>query len=348
MGSQAARPDAAGAPIASLGAGAGRVLAALAAAAPAALSGEELCLPLEISRAQVWKHVELLRRRGYAIEGMPGGGYRLQGRPDRLLPEALLPRLGTRWLARALVCYERTDSTNTRALALARAGAAQGTCVIAEAQSAGRGRLGRSFFSPAYQNLYTSILLRPAASLARAPAFILASATAVAESVAEELGAASRVELKWPNDVLIDGQKTSGILLELGAEATRVAWLVIGIGVNLNVARDALPEEFRARATSLCTALGRRVDRLDFAARLYGKLESVFDACAREGLPGIRERFERYFRMPGQRVRAIESEGTEIAGIAQGIDADGALLIQEDGGTLRRVLAADVSLAKEP
>ncbi len=334
-------------PIAALGTGASHVLAALQAAGRAGCSGEELSRELAISRAQVWKHVELLRRRGYPIEGVPGGGYQLGDAPDRLLPEALTARLETLWLARELHCYDLTDSTNTRALALARGAAAHGATVIAEQQSAGRGRLGRSFFSPAHQNLYTSILLRPATSLSEAPAWTLATATAVAECVAETLGDASRVEIKWPNDVLIGGLKSSGILLELGAEATRIAWLVIGIGVNLNLPRDALPEEFRARATTLCTALGRPLDRLDFAARLYGKLESVFDACAAAGLAAVRPRFDRFFRMAGRRVRAVLSEGNEIAGIATGIDAEGALWIQPDAGAARRVLAADVTMARE-
>jgi BirA family biotin operon repressor/biotin-[acetyl-CoA-carboxylase] ligase len=323
------------------------VLSALFASPEQGVSGEALSLELAISRAQVWKHVEALRRRGYAVDGTPGGGYRLPARPDQFLPELVSDSLATRWLARELHCYELTDSTNTRAQALSRAGAASGACVIAEQQSAGRGRLGRSFFSPARQNLYTSILLRPAASLASAPAYILASAMGVAECVAETLGDSERVEIKWPNDVLVGGLKCSGILLELGAEATQIAWLVIGIGVNLNVSRDALPEEFRARATSLCTAKGAAIDRLDFAARLYAKLETAFDACAAAGLDGVRPRFDRFFRMAGRRVRAIESEGSEIAGVATGIDADGALILREDNGTSRRILAADVTLAKD-
>jgi BirA family biotin operon repressor/biotin-[acetyl-CoA-carboxylase] ligase len=342
-----AAPDAERGAIPPLGPGAQRVLSELIANAERGVSGETLSAELAISRAQVWKHVEGLRRRGYAIEGIPGGGYRLPSRPDRLLPELVSARLATRWLARELHGYDLIDSTNTRALALARGGSAAGTCVIAEQQSAGRGRLGRSFFSPAYQNLYTSLVLRPSASLASAPGYILATATGVAECVAETLGDDAAVEIKWPNDVLVAGLKCSGILLELGAEATRIAWLVIGIGVNLNVPRNALPEEFRARATSLCTAMGSPIDRVDFAARLYAKLESAFDACAAAGLDAVRPRFDRFFRMAGRRVRAIESEGTEIAGVATGIDADGALILREDSGTLRRVLAADVTLAKD-
>jgi BirA family biotin operon repressor/biotin-[acetyl-CoA-carboxylase] ligase len=202
-------------------------------AAPATGSArEKRCPRIRISRAQIWKDVETLRARGYRIDADPGGGYRLSGAPDRLYPEEIQHGLATRWLARDLHYFDETDSTNRVAEGLARAGAAHGTAVIAEGQTAGRGRLGRRFHSPPYQNLYTSIVLRPEILLPDAPAFTLASAVAVADTVAEAISDENAVEIKWPNDVLVDGRKTCGILLELAAEATRVAFLVLGIGVT--------------------------------------------------------------------------------------------------------------------
>ena len=153
--------------------GAARVLAALKRTAGRPCSGEVLSTELGVSRAQIWKHVETLRSRGYAIEGEPGGGYRLSGLPDRLYPEEIEVGLETRWLARQIHYFDRTDSTNRVAFDLARAGAPHGTTVVAEGQTAGRGRLGRSFFSPPYQNLYTSIVLRPELTTAAAPTLIL-------------------------------------------------------------------------------------------------------------------------------------------------------------------------------
>jgi len=327
--------------------GAARVLVALRQARAVALSGEDLSHGLGVSRAQVWKHVEALRRLGYEIEGEPGDGYRLTHAPDRLYPEEVQARLHTRWLARSYQWLASTDSTNREAADLARAGAAHGTTVVAEGQTAGRGRLGRSFFSPPHLNLYTSIVLRPVLDTARAPTSVLAAAVAVAEAVAAEVGAPDAVEIKWPNDVLLGGLKTSGILMEMGSEATRVRFLILGIGVNLNVAREAFPPEFRALATSLSTHLGRAVDRVGFAARLYDTLEAVLDRHADGGFEAVRPAFEARFRMRGQRVRVVDLGGAVLDGIALGVDGDGALVVERGDGARERVVAGDVTVAKE-
>jgi BirA family biotin operon repressor/biotin-[acetyl-CoA-carboxylase] ligase len=329
--------------------GAARVLAALRRAGAPGLSGEALSAELGVSRTQVWKHVEGLRGLGYGIEGEPGGGYRLVAAPDRLYAEELEPRLHTHWLARRYQWLESTDSTNRVAAELAREGAPHGTTVVAEGQTAGRGRLGRSFFSPPHLNLYTSVVLRPALDTARAPTTILAAAVAVAEAVEAEVADAGAVEIKWPNDVLLDGRKTSGILMEMGAEATRVRFLVLGIGVNLNVAEDAFPAEFRPLATSLSAFTGRRIDRVAFAARLYDTLEAVLDRHAEGGFEAVRARFEARFRMRGRRVRVLDAVGAGsgvLEGRADGIDADGALWVVRDGGGRERVVAGDVTIEK--
>jgi BirA family biotin operon repressor/biotin-[acetyl-CoA-carboxylase] ligase len=327
--------------------GPARVLEALRRAGGDTCSGEALSNDLGVSRASVWKHVESLRTRGYTIEAERGGGYRLGSVPDRLYAEEIKQGLETRWLARDIHHYETTDSTNRVALELARSGAPGGTTVVAEGQTAGRGRLGRAFFSPPHLNLYTSIVLRPDITTEQAPGWILASAVAVAESVAETVGDTAAVEIKWPNDVLLGGLKTSGILMELGAEGARVDFLVLGIGVNLNVDRERFPDEFRSLATSLVSHSGRPVDRVAFARRLYGKLESIADACEAGGFECLRPRFEALFRMPGRRVRVLMTGGSEISGTARKIDADGALLVETDDAEIVRVIAGDVTLAKE-
>jgi len=329
-------------------AGAGRVLALLRVAGPEGASGALLSRELGVSRAAVWKQVETLRARGYGIEGSAGDGYRLVALPDRLYPEEIAAGLETRWLAREVRWSDQTDSTNRVAMEWAREGAPHGAVVVAEGQTAGRGRLGRSFFSPPYLNLYTSIVLRPQLDTAEAPTLILTAGVAVAEAVAATLGSASGVELKWPNDVLLDGLKTSGILMELGAEATRVAFLVLGIGVNLNVDRETFPEDFRRLATSLSSRAGRTVDRRAFARRLYAGLEEALDTHARHGFAALRPRFEALFRMRGRPVRVRELDGSERAGTCAGIDEDGALVLADDGGATTRVVAGDVTVVKEP
>jgi BirA family biotin operon repressor/biotin-[acetyl-CoA-carboxylase] ligase len=327
--------------------GPARVLEVLRRAGGRTCSGVALSADLGVSRAQVWKHVETLRARGYTIDAEPGDGYRLRGVPDRLYPEEIREGLATRWLAHEIHYFDEVDSTNRVALDLARDGAEHGTTVIAEAQTSGRGRLGRAFYSPPHENLYTSIVLRPALTTGDAPAWILASAVAVADAIASTVGDESAVEIKWPNDVLLGGRKTCGILMELGAEATRVAWLVLGIGVNLNVDRETFPDEFRAHATSLASHCGRRIDRVAFTRSLFGHLEHTLDACAEKGFHGLRPRFEARFHMPGRRVRIREVDGSELAGVVQGIDSDGALRLLGDDGETFRVLAGDVTLEKE-
>lgn len=330
--------------------GAAAILAALRAADAEALSGEALSEALGVSRAQVWKHVGALRRRGYEIEGARGGGYRLVGVPDRLYADEVQRGLATRWLGRSYEHLDDTDSTNRIAFERGREGLPSGHAVVAEAQSAGRGRLGRSFFSPPSQNLYTSILLRPTGSIADAPTLILGAAIAVAESVAAWMNDADRVEIKWPNDVLIDRRKTSGILMESAAEGTRLAFAVLGIGVNLNVDRETFPDEFRAHATSLASELRAPVDRVAFTRHLFERLEIQLERHAEGGFDAIRPAFEAYFRMAGEPVGVDEIGGGRVDGVARGIAGDGALELEVTrgprAGEVVRVMAGDVTLAK--
>ncbi len=326
------------------------ILAALREHPESALSGETLSTRLGVSRAQVWKHVGALRKRGYEIEGEPGGGYRLRGAPDRLYATEVQLGLHTEWLAQRIDHFEATESTNQVAFELGREGAPAGTTVIAEGQTAGRGRLGRSFFSPPHLNLYTSILLRPTGSISDTPTLILAAAVAVAETVAEFLGDESAVEIKWPNDVMIRRRKTSGILMESSAEGTRITFAVLGIGINLNVDREIFPEEFRSLATSLSSELGHSVDRIAFARRLFENLETQLDRHAEGGFDAVRPRFEGFFRMRGEPVGIEEIGGERIDGLALGIAANGALEVELTRGPrcgeIVRVMAGDVTLAK--
>ena len=330
--------------------GAEQVLSALRAAKDTPLSGEALSTRLGVTRAQVWKHVGTLRKRGYSIEGERGGGYRLTGIPDRLFADEVQNGLNTRWVGQTYEHLEDTDSTNRVAFDLGRRGAPAGAVVVAEAQSAGRGRLGRHFYSPAHENLYTSVLLRPAGSIADAPTLIFCAAVAVAESVADTLGHEENVEIKWPNDVLIRRRKTSGILMESSAEGTRIAFAVLGIGVNLNVDPARFPEEFRPFATSLASELGRPVERIAFTRQLLERLEYWLDRHASAGFEAVRPRFEDFFRMRGEEIAVEEIGGQRQIGLAQGIAPDGALEFELSEGPRAgervRVMAGDVTLAK--
>ena len=207
------------------------------------VSGAALSSALGVSRAAVWKHVEALRADGYRIEARRARGYTLTGNPDRLLPAEITQHLTTTRFGRRLETFETIDSTNIRAGQLAREGAPEGTLVVAERQTHGRGRLGRSWVSPARVNLYASFVLRPQLAPADAPQLALAAAVAVARALAPL--APGRVAIKWPNDCLLDGRKVAGILTEMDAEVDRVRAVVLGIGVNLNATTRAFPIALR-------------------------------------------------------------------------------------------------------
>ncbi len=284
---------------------------------------------------------------GAASSGDAGASPRLAAAhapEEALTREAIAAH--TAWLARDVVWFAEIDSTNRHALALAAEGAAHGTAVIAEAQSAGRGRLGRSFFSPPRTNLYVSFVLRPAGSVATLGTLPLAAGVALAETVAAELGDAARVALKWPNDVLVDGAKVSGILLER-ASAGADAAVILGIGVNLNVDPATFPDEFRARASSLAALAGRKIDRARFAASLFERLEAALDAHAAGGFAALRPRFDALFRMIGQRVRVSDAAERVRDGLVLGVGADGSLRLGTYDGE-ERLFAGDVTLLKEP
>ena len=191
-------------------------------------------------------------------------------------------------------------------------------------------------------------MLRPELTTAEAPAFILASAVAVAETVAAFVEKPDAVEIKWPNDVLIQGRKTCGILMELSAEATRVAHLVVGIGVNLNFDPEGFPEEFRSTATSVSAHRAGPVERVSFARRLYENLEETLEICERKGLAGVLPRFETRFHMRGRAIRVRNLDGGTRVGTVAGIDHDGALLLATEGRATERIVAGDVTLEKEP
>lgn len=303
-------------------------------------SGAELAGRLGITRAAVWKQVARLRAQGYEIEAAPGRGYRLLASPDRLLPAVIERHAGRPWPGFRVVHREVVDSTNRLAADLARRGAPEGTAVVAEAQTAGRGRLGRSWASPRARNLYLSLVLRPPLAPSAAPQIALAAALSVVRAIAAE--GAGGAEIKWPNDVLLGGAKVAGILAELEAEAERLRFVVLGVGVNLNAREADFPAELRGRATSLLETTGRRVDRARFTGRLLGFLARDYGVFLRGGFAALRPEYERFHGLRGRRVEV--RGGVAAAGKVRGVDDDGALLLEGPAG-LVRILAGEVTLS---
>ncbi|RYZ34099.1 MAG: biotin--[acetyl-CoA-carboxylase] ligase, partial [Myxococcaceae bacterium] len=286
----------------------------------------------------VWKHVEALRLKGYRIEAVPAKGYRLVGRPDRLSALELQPLLTTRAMGRVLHHHETIGSTNATAFRLAQDGAPHGTVVVAEQQTAGKGRRGRAWVSPPGLNLYFSAILRPELPPQRAPELTLVAAVALAEALRET---GSDAAIKWPNDVQLGGRKVAGILTELSAEPERVHFVIVGVGVNLNAGPEHFPEDLRDTATSLSQALGRPVVRAAFTAALWARLEVWLDTYLASGFDAVRTRWKALSSTLGQQVRVRTDRG-DWEGFAEDIDPTGALMVRTADGRLERVLAGDV------
>lgn len=305
------------------------------------VSGEELSRSLAVSRTAVWKHIKALKGLGYRIEAVPSRGYRLVSTPDIFTPAELSSGLHVTRIGTCLVCLGETDSTNTLAYRLAEEGAAEGTVVIADAQNRGKGRLGRQWESPAGVNLYCSIILRPPIMPLHAPQLTFLSAVAVAEAIERSVGLTPVI--KWPNDVLVNGLKVAGMLNEMSAETERVEFLVLGIGVNINMQRDQFPADLRHPASSLAIEAGHEVRRLSFARALLESLDAHYVRYLAEGYGPLRQAWLDRSAVMGRRVRVSGQQG-DSRGAVEGIDEIGALLLRTTGGTLERVLAGDVTI----
>ena len=262
----------------------------------------------------------------------------------RLLPAEIARHLATKRIGQVIHHFDSIDSTNRHAAELARRGAAEGEVVVAETQTAGRGRLGRSFFSPEGHSFYGSIILRPEIPPLRAPQITLVAGMAVAEAVEKHAG--TRPGLKWPNDVRLGPGKVAGILTEMESDANRVLYVVCGPGINLNVPSAEFPPELVAIATSILAATGRRVDRAAFAADLFGSFERLYDEFLSTGLVRLRERWNAYSVLNGEWV-SVEGAGETLEGRVLGIDEEGALRLEGRQGRITRALAGDVTLKKE-
>jgi BirA family biotin operon repressor/biotin-[acetyl-CoA-carboxylase] ligase len=259
--------------------------------------------------------------------------------PTPLEPEEIRQQIESARLGKKIHYFSELESTNRWAFKLAQAGAAEGEVVIAESQTRGKGRLGRSWFSPPGLNLYLSVVLKPKLAPAEAPKLTLVSAVALAETVQSFLGAPPAI--KWPNDITVGSKKLAGILTESSCNFERLDFVVVGVGVNLNLPGDLLPDDIRDRATSLLILTGEPVDRNFFARELIQSLDRCYGELESRGFPWVARRWESHFELRDRRVR-VEMGEERLTGIARGIDGDGALVIEMDGGALKKIIAGDV------
>ena len=306
------------------------VLALLREQEGAFVSGEEISHRLGLSRAAIWKAVDALRREGYTVEARTGRGYRLLDAPDVLTEPEIRRFLGeTARVGRTLVCLAEVDSTNLRARQLAAEGAADGTVVVADRQTAGRGRLGRSFQSPGGQGIYLTALLRPDLPPERLSPVTAMAGVAVCRAVERLCGVSPGP--KWPNDPVLDGKKLCGILTELSleGETARVQELVLGIGINVSQRPEDFTPEVREIATSLVQALGHAVSRPALAAGETG--------------PYLAEYRRRCVNL-GRTVRLLRPDGGGETAEALDIDEEFGLVVRRPDGAVKTVRSGEVSV----
>lgn len=300
--------------------------------------GPKIGSDIGVTRLQVWTWIEKLRSLGVEIAGVPREGYRLMTIPDVLTPSLVRAELGNIAIGGNVVHYFRADSTNAVALELAAGGAEHGTVVVAEEQTAGRGRLGRAWFSEKASGLYTSIILRPPLSPAAAPVLTLMAGLAAYKAVSVTTGLA--VDIRWPNDLLVNGKKVCGILTEMSAELDRLHAVVLGIGINVN--HSVMPPQLETIATSLRMEAHRHISRVAVLAALLREVEHYFQMLLEKGNKAITDRWEAASSFAhGRRVRVVTTAG-QVPATTAGLDPSGALRVQYDDGRQELLVAGEI------
>lgn len=303
------------------------------------VSGERISDELGVSRTAVWKHISNLRQAGYQIEAIPSRGYQLQQSPDVLMPEAIQSGLECQLVGSRIISLDETDSTNLQACRLGDEGADDGLVVIADRQSSGKGRMGRQWESPGGVNLYASILLRPPVLPFEAPKLTFLSAVAVCRAIKNCTGLQPTV--KWPNDILLNGDKVAGLLNEMSSETDQVHYVILGIGVNLNMRAEQFPADLRYPATSLAIATGKTVSRLAFTRSLLQELDALYQIYLAQGSVPIFAAWTELCDLTGKVVQ-VDCNNLLIEGKMVGLGDDGALLVRTSTGKIEAIYAGDV------
>lgn len=294
------------------------------------VSGESLAEKMGVSRAAVWKHIHALIKDGYAIDVAQGRGYKLMSVPDKLYPAEISYGLQTKLLGRKVVHLNTTSSTNVVARQVAEEGVEEGTVVVAETQSRGKGRLGRNWITKP-GGLWMSAILKPAIDPMHASSITLLAAVSVTKALR---GAGLEAVIKWPNDVLVNGKKICGILTEMSAETDAVNFIILGIGVNVN---NDVPIE---TATTMKAELGKEVDRVKFTQSLLEMLEKDYLTFKDEGFTPILWIWRRYSDTLGRLVE-VTCQDEVVVGVAQDVDEDGSLLVKTRDGSIRKIVSGD-------
>src|ERR1035438_5713058 len=315
------------------------LLTLLAENATIVVSGARIAREIGVSRSTVWRWVNRLRELGVRVRGQQATGYFLEKVPDILTPDTLRQRLKGNLFGKRIHHFFKVDSTNRVALDLGHAGEPEGAVVLAEEQTAGRGRAGHAWHSERATGIYATLLLRPHLAPVQAPLLTMMAGLSAHTAIQAQTGLG--VDLKWPNDLLLNGKKVGGILTEMHAEPAQIRFVIVGMGLNVN--QEKFPPELSSIATSLRVESGKLQSRLELLVRLLREFETDYNRFLTEGAESVTSRFaaiSSYAR--GKRVRVTNGrEG--FAGVTAGLGPEGLLLVKRDGGQIVTVVAGDVT-----
>ncbi|HLY59799.1 MAG TPA: biotin--[acetyl-CoA-carboxylase] ligase [Terriglobia bacterium] len=315
-----------------------KLISVLVKNATVVLPGPKIASQIGVTRSTVWNYVGKLRALGVEIQGHTSSGYQLRTLPDILAPSLIQPELGENEIGHKIIHYFRIDSTNNTALALAVEGAAEGTVVVAEEQTAGRGRFGRKWFSEKSSGIYASVILRPKLSPADAPALTLMAGLAAHRALSAATGL--EVDIRWPNDLLVNRKKVCGILTEMNAELGRLHHVVLGIGVNVN--NKSMPSELTATATSLRIEGGRSYSRAQILVGLLKELERSYELLKNEGnAPILRAWAKASTYADGKTIR-VRTSGEDFQAVTAGLDPSGMLRIRREDGKEESLVSGEI------
>lgn len=304
------------------------------------LSGQELSEHLHVSRTAVWKVIKQLKEEGYAIGAVRNRGYHLVESADVLTAAEISSCMESQWMGHKVEFREETDSTNSEARRQAEKGALDGTLVVAERQTAGKGRRGRHWTSPAGTGIWMSLILKPKLEPSCAPMLTLLAGLAVSVGIEDYCGLKSQI--KWPNDLTLEGKKICGILTEMSADMEMIQYVVVGIGINVNI--EEFPEEIAGTATSLYLETGKKLKRSGMIACIVKRMEEYYEKfLSMADLSCIQEDYEERLVNLNREVLVLAPKG-EYKGICKGINKTGELLVEREDKSISQVMSGEVSV----
>lgn len=305
------------------------------------ISGENISNELGVSRTAIWKVINTIKEEGYVIESVSRKGYRLLNTPDLLTENEILDNLNTNYIGRNIIHFDTIDSTNNKAKELASLGEVEGTTIISEEQTMGRGRLGRTWISPKYKGIWMSIILRPNISPQDASKITQIGAAAVLKAIRDlELEAF----IKWPNDIVLNKKKVCGILTEMSAEIDKINYLVVGIGINVNIDEYEFPKELKNMATSLKSISHKKIDRKNLVSNILNNFEKLYDELiCKNSIDDTIQICKDYSVLLGKEVKIIKNN-EEIIAKAIDVNKDGNLVVKYESGETDNIISGEVSI----